>query len=158
MGIHNWFERTLKYSIEEGLEGAAGFYFEQCKMNSEDCYTGDYWGEYYDSAEFGGTPLSNEQQFVCDLVKNHKVVVFSKTQCPHCSDSKSLLSTKGVSYKTIELDKMEDGGQVQNVLGQMTNARTVPRIFIDGQCVGGNSDLKNLNETGKLEKILNEEM
>ena len=30
----------------------------------------------------------------------------------------------------------------------------VPRIFIDGQCVGGNSDLKTLDKTGRLGDML----
>ena len=30
----------------------------------------------------------------------------------------------------------------------------VPRIFINGQCVGGNSDLKSLDQSGKLKDLL----
>ncbi|XP_005093031.1 glutaredoxin [Aplysia californica] len=97
---------------------------------------------------------SHEQALVNDLVSKNKVVVFSKTHCPHCSDSKTLLTTMGVNYKTVELDKLQEGGEVQNVLGQMTDARTVPRIFISGQCVGGNSDLKTLNASGELQDLL----
>ncbi|KAH9496855.1 Glutaredoxin-2, mitochondrial [Bulinus truncatus] len=97
---------------------------------------------------------SAEHAFVEDLVKNNRVVVFSKSHCPHCDDSKTLLSNMGVNFKTVELDQMQEGNQVQNFLGKITDARTVPRIFIDGQCVGGNSDLKTLNNTGVLQELL----
>ncbi|CAL1548122.1 unnamed protein product [Lymnaea stagnalis] len=108
-----------------------------------------------DHEKDGATSGSQEQEFVQDIVKNNRVVVFSKTHCPHCDDSKMLLNNMGVDYKTVELDQLKEGSQVQNVLGTITDAKTVPRIFIDGQCVGGNSDLKNLNKTGALKTLLN---
>ncbi|KAI8784062.1 glutaredoxin-2 [Biomphalaria glabrata] len=109
-------------------------------------------GDY--DKEASAPPVSKEHEFVDNLVKNNRVVVFSKSQCPHCDDSKTLLSNMGVNYKAVELDQLQEGSQVQNFLGQITNARTVPRIFIDGQCVGGNSDLKTLNSTGVLKELL----
>ena len=42
---------------------------------------------------------------------------------------------------------------IQDVLGEMTGARTVPRVFIKGEFIGGGSDVKNLLESGELEKI-----
>lgn len=96
------------------------------------------------------------RKFVTELVNQHKVVVFSKSQCPHCVNSKQLLSEMGVNYKTVELDEVPIGSQVQNELGKITDARTVPRIFIGGQCVGGNSDLRNLNESGELFNLLSD--
>ena len=71
---------------------------------------------------------SDEHSYVQDMVTHNRVVVFSKTHCPHCSDSKTLLSDMGVEYKTVELDQMNNGGKVQNVLGRITDARTV-RFF-----------------------------
>ncbi|RUS80630.1 hypothetical protein EGW08_011610 [Elysia chlorotica] len=97
---------------------------------------------------------SDEHSYVQEMVNRNRVVVFSKTHCPHCTDSKTLLTGRGVEYKTVELDQINNGSQVQNVLGSITDARTVPRIFINGQCVGGNSDLKSLDQEGKLGELL----
>ncbi|CAG5124898.1 unnamed protein product [Candidula unifasciata] len=102
----------------------------------------------------GATSESQEHNFIQNLVRRNRVVIFSKTHCPYCDDSKTLLSNMGVDYTTVELDKMKEGNQVQNVLGRITDARTVPRIFIDGHCVGGNSDLKSLNKSGALRNLL----
>lgn len=80
-------------------------------------------GDY--DKEASAPPVSKEHEFVDNLVKNNRVVVFSKSQCPHCDDSKTLLSNMGVNYKAVELDQLQEGSQVQNFLGQITNARTV---------------------------------
>ena len=106
--------------------------------------------EYADAA---GTKMG---RFVSQMVNDHPVVIFSKTSCPHCTETKTTLNDKGVPYKVVELDQMHsgEGPLVQNVLQEMTSARTVPRIFIDGNCVGGNSDLKTLNANGQLEQLL----
>ncbi|BFZ04272.1 hypothetical protein BsWGS_07311 [Bradybaena similaris] len=102
----------------------------------------------------GSSSDSMERNFIQDLVSKNRVVIFSKSHCPYCEDSKTLLSNMGVDYTAVELDKMKEGNQVQNVLGRITDARTVPRIFIDGHCVGGNSDLKSLNNSGALKNLL----
>ena len=34
-------------------------------------------------------------------------------------------------------------GQVQDILLGLTGARTVPRVFVDGQCIGGGNDGEN---------------
>ena len=71
---------------------------------------------------------SEEHNYVQDMVQQNRVVVFSKTHCPHCTDSKTLLSGMGVDYKTVELDQINNGNLVQNVLGSITDARTVSHL------------------------------
>lgn len=57
-------------------------------------------------------------------------------------------------YKLIELDQRNDGAMVQAILGEMTGAKTVPRVFVKGKCVGGGSDVKQLHENGQLVPML----
>ena len=57
-------------------------------------------------------------------------------------------------YRVIELDEMNDGDAYQKVLGEITNARTVPRVFIDGKCIGGGDDTERLDRKGELEEQL----
>lgn len=73
----------------------------------------------------GSTSDSMERNFIQDLVSKNRVVIFSKSHCPYCDDSKTLLSNMGVDYTAVELDKMKEGNQLQNVLGHITDARTV---------------------------------
>lgn len=56
------------------------------------------------------------------------------------------------TYTAIELDQRDDGDEIQNVLGAMTGARSVPRVFVKGECLGGGTDVKKLYEDGELEK------
>ncbi|XP_059170661.1 uncharacterized protein LOC131952144 isoform X2 [Physella acuta] len=127
---------------------------KQSKMDSSVDIPVEEYRAMGDHEKDGAASVSREHDFVQNTVKNNRIVVFSKSHCPHCDDSKTLLNNMGVNYTAIELDQIKDGSQVQNVLGAITDARTVPRIFIDGQCVGGNSDLKTLNKTGQLKQLL----
>lgn len=54
----------------------------------------------------------------------------------------------------MELDYRHDGSFVQAVLGEMTDASTVPRVFVDGKFIGGGTEVKKLYETGELKRIL----
>jgi glutaredoxin 3 len=55
---------------------------------------------------------------------------------------------------TIELEDRPDCNEIQDALGDMTGARSVPRVFVDGKFIGGGTDVKKLYETGELAKIL----
>ncbi|CAL1593423.1 unnamed protein product [Knipowitschia caucasica] len=89
-------------------------------------------------------------QYVQEVVSQNCVVIFSKTTCPYCRMAKSVFNEIGASYKVIELDEHNDGRRLQEALAQMTGARTVPRVFINGNCIGGGSDTKQLHQQGKL--------
>jgi len=56
------------------------------------------------------------------------------------------------TYTAIELDDREDARDIQDVLGEMTGARTVPRVFVNGICLGGGIDVKKLYDNGELLK------
>jgi glutaredoxin 3 len=47
-----------------------------------------------------------------------------------------------------------DGSDIQDALEVLTHQRTVPNIFISKKQIGGNSDLQQLKNQGKLEKLL----
>nr|XP_040040898.1 glutaredoxin 2 isoform X2 [Gasterosteus aculeatus aculeatus] len=97
-------------------------------------------------------PLSSAScvQYVKEMVSQNCIVIFSKTTCPYCKMAKNVFEEIGASYKVVELDEHSDGRRVQEALAQMTGARTVPRVFINGNCIGGGSDTKQLHQQGKL--------
>uniref|UniRef100_A0A8C5E2R5 Glutaredoxin-2, mitochondrial n=1 Tax=Gouania willdenowi TaxID=441366 RepID=A0A8C5E2R5_GOUWI len=78
------------------------------------------------------------------------VVIFSKTTCPYCKMAKNVFNEIGANYKVVELDEHGDGRRMQEALAKITGARTVPRVFINGNCIGGGSDTKQLHQQGKL--------
>jgi len=74
---------------------------------------------------------------------------------PYCTKAKKILGKyKLKSYKIIEIDNISDGDDYVQVLGEMTGADTVPRVFINGECIGGGDDTEKLEKTGELEKKL----
>ncbi|UJR33876.1 hypothetical protein I4U23_021297 [Adineta vaga] len=105
------------------------------------------------SDERSATESINDK--IKQLIKDHKVIVFSKTYCPYCTKAKKVLGKYKLNdYKVIELDNMDDGDEYQEILGQMTDADTVPRVFIAGECIGGGDDTEKLDKQGELEKKL----
>lgn len=97
---------------------------------------------------------SKEAQFIKTTIVSHKVVIFSKTHCSYCHTAKAILHNIGAHYRAYELDRMDDGPILQEILGAMTKARTVPRVFINGVCIGGCSELQALARSGRLRSML----
>jgi glutaredoxin 3 len=80
-----------------------------------------------------------------------KVVMYSKDPCPYCVNAKRFFQERGIQYEEIDLtDKPEEMQKIKNETGW----RTVPIIMINGKLIGGYSDMKALDEEGKLEQML----
>ena len=45
---------------------------------------------------------------------------------------------------------------IQDYLLKLTGARSVPRVFIGGKCIGGGSETRALHDQGKLIPMLKE--
>ncbi|KAJ9593725.1 hypothetical protein L9F63_014698, partial [Diploptera punctata] len=89
-------------------------------------------------------------QLVKELINSDGVVIFSKSYCPYCKMAKEVFDNLKQKYTAIELDNRDDGDAIQSVLGEMTGARSVPRVFVKGECLGGGTDVKKLYDSGKL--------
>jgi glutaredoxin len=68
-----------------------------------------------------------------------KATMWSKYQCPYCDQARMLLKTKGYE---IEERKIGDGWTREDLLEAVPSARTVPQIFLDGELIGGFTELK----------------
>ena len=66
-------------------------------------------------------------------------IVWSKYNCPYCDQAKALLTQRGIKY---EERKIGDGYSKEELLEAVPNARTVPQIFLDGNLIGGFTELK----------------
>ena len=81
-------------------------------------------------------------------------MVFSKDYCPFCKQAKMLLDEKGVEYQVIEMNLIQDGQNMHDVLKIMTSQNTVPCTFINGEKIGGCDDLMVAESNGKLDEML----
>ncbi len=70
-------------------------------------------------------------------------VVWSKDDCPHCTQAKSMLESKRIKFieKKIGRDVTRE-----ELLEAVPNARTVPQIFLYGKHIGGLQQLKKYFE------------
>ncbi|KAM3531003.1 hypothetical protein MY4038_004675 [Beauveria bassiana] len=90
------------------------------------------------------------------LIDENPVMVFSKSYCPYCKSTKSLLSSLDANAKIVELDEEDDGSALQEALEQISGQRTVPNVYIAKKHIGGNSDIQSLSSSGKLKALLAE--
>jgi glutaredoxin 3 len=68
-----------------------------------------------------------------------KAIIWSKDYCPYCVNAKALLEQKGIEY---EERKIGAGYTKEDLLEAVPSARTVPQIFLDGELVGGFTELR----------------
>ena len=66
-------------------------------------------------------------------------IVWSKYHCPYCDQAKELLTQKGI---TFEERKIGDGWTKEELLEAIPTARTVPQIILEGELIGGFTELK----------------
>eukprot|EP00440_Ansanella_granifera_P038295 gb/GFBE01041549.1/.p1 GENE.gb/GFBE01041549.1/~~gb/GFBE01041549.1/.p1 ORF type:complete len:343 (+),score=73.48 gb/GFBE01041549.1/:1-1029(+) len=95
-------------------------------------------------------------QRVKALIQEHDIIVFSKTTCPFCTRAKGVLKDEGSPFFVFELDELppEETSAMQDALVAITGARTVPRVFVRGNCLGGCDDVVALQEKGELSKVI----
>jgi thioredoxin reductase (NADPH) len=88
------------------------------------------------------------------LIADHRVVVFSKMDCPYCDSVKQLLSSLGAPYESLDLDMLDEGPEIQALLAKKTGQKTVPNVFIRGRHIGGADSTHKLHREGALVPLL----
>lgn len=79
------------------------------------------------------------------------VTLYGTRFCSFCSAAKQLLTSKGIIFDDISLDSdLELRIEIMEKSGQ----RTVPQIWIGKIHVGGFSELRDLEVSGKLDALL----
>jgi glutaredoxin 3 len=76
-----------------------------------------------------------------------EVKIYTKDPCPFCVRAINLLNELNVPFEEIDLTNRED--EIQRIKNE-TGWRTVPIIMVDGQLIGGYTDLKALVDEGKF--------
>lgn len=79
------------------------------------------------------------------------VTIYTKNYCSFCKMACSLLKSKGVDFKEIDVTHDED---TFSEVKKKTGSRTVPQIFIEDEFIGGFDNLTELVSSGELENKL----
>lgn len=99
----------------------------------------------------------SSMNIVQDLIKSHKVVVFSKSYCPYCTKAKNVLEKYNLpdgDYYVWEIENEPNCAELQQALKSITGASSVPRVFINGNFIGGGDDTVRLDKSGELANLL----
>lgn len=90
-------------------------------------------------------------------IESNMVVIFSQSQCPRSEKTKAFFEDMGVPYYSLELDTRSDEVGLKRALSDLTGTKSVPRVFVNGQHVGGSVETERAYKTGELEHWINSE-
>lgn len=77
-----------------------------------------------------------------------RVTVYTTQVCPYCVQAKRLLGERSIPYD--EIDVSSDAALRDEMIQRAGGKRTVPQIFIDGEHVGGYTELRALADRNGL--------
>ena len=81
----------------------------------------------------------------------NKIEIYTSPLCIFCHRAKSLLNSKGMEYKEINVAKHP--GKQQEMI-ERAKAKSVPQIFANGQHIGDCERIYALDAIGKLDAVL----
>ncbi len=81
-----------------------------------------------------------------------KIEVYSTTYCPYCLRAKALLDAKDLDYQEIDVTGKDE--ERIALVERSGGRKTVPQIFINDKPIGGYDDLRALEDSGELDKLL----
>jgi glutaredoxin 3 len=80
-----------------------------------------------------------------------EIILYKKNPCPYCDRAINLLNGRDLKFQVVDLtNNMDELQKLKTKWGW----QTVPIIVINGKLVGGYTDLKALDESGELDKMV----
>ena len=79
--------------------------------------------------------------------------MYTSNDCTFCNSAKVLLKNKKLNFKEINISKNES--LKKEMLEKTNGLMTVPQIFINSKHIGGFEDLNKLENSKKLDAIIN---
>lgn len=73
-----------------------------------------------------------------EAVKPLNVTVFTRKGCPFCAKAKAMLRDEGIEFEELELNRE----YTDRTLRAVTGGDMVPQVFVNGERVGGSTELE----------------
>jgi len=80
-----------------------------------------------------------------------RIRIYTTRWCGYCVRAKALLDAKGIGYEEIRLD---GDPSFRQTIFDLTGGWSVPQILIDGEPIGGYTELWRLDQSGRLDETL----
>jgi len=71
----------------------------------------------------------------------YPIVIYMIHGCPYCRKAMKMMRDKNIGFKPINVG---NNGALATALTEETGWRTVPKVFINGNFVGGSAELEQL--------------
>ncbi len=81
----------------------------------------------------------------------NKVTMYSTRTCGYCGAARMLLTRKAVEFEDFVVT---DDVQKRQEMQERSDSRSVPQIFIGDKSIGGYEELRALDVSGELDKLL----
>ena len=82
-----------------------------------------------------------------------RIQIYTTRWCGYCVRAKMLLESKGLPFEEIHVD---GDPEFRARLRELTGGWTVPQVVIDGTAVGGYTELRALERSGRLDELLDD--
>jgi len=79
------------------------------------------------------------------------VTIYTTNVCPYCVRAKDLLNKKNVAFTDVNVETRPD---LREWLVERSKQRTVPQVFVNGEPLGGFTDIAALDRAGRLDALL----
>lgn len=83
----------------------------------------------------------------------NKITMYGSEYCSYCTAARLLLKKKGIEY---DEHLISDDPAMREEMVRRSNRTSVPQIFIADQAIGGFDELYELEESGELDRMLNQ--
>ena len=100
-------------------------------------------------------------QYLQDVTNDadNPVVLFALEWCEFCWSVRKMFATFEIPYRSLDLDSVEyqednKGGEIRAALRDTIHSKTIPKIFIGGQYIGGATELFDACKAGKMQELL----
>ena len=81
-----------------------------------------------------------------------KILMYSGPMCNFCEAAKRLLDRNNLEYEVIDISSGDDIRE--EMIKKSNGKRTIPQIFFNDYHVGGYQELRELEKSNKLFKLL----
>jgi glutaredoxin 3 len=100
-----------------------------------------------------GTP--DDEKGSRHTMNHRKVVIYAKNWCPYVWRTKRILRRGRYAFETVDVSGDEER---RAWLAEATGKKTTPQVFVDGRLVGGFEEMRALERSGDLERLVRGEV
>jgi glutaredoxin 3 len=83
-----------------------------------------------------------------------EIAVYVRARCQRCWRVKRLLRRRSYAFEVIDVS----GDELRIWLVEATGSKTVPQVFVGGRLVGGFDEVRALDRSGDLDRIVRGEV